>query len=339
MKLRNLLAIVALFSVGLTGNVFAAFTWQGGGADNNWTTTANWVGGQIANTGQQLIFDGTNTTSVNNTSAFTLNNITFNATAGAFTLSGLNVTQKGGFTDNNSSLTETIDFGGTSTYSTSTQAISVVAGGTLSIESAYGGSVGITKSSGGTLILSGSNGWTGAATVSNNGGSLLIGTGGNISSSSGVTVGTNDTFGTVNTNAAPITLLTNTPTLSLALGTTGAQSNIALNLYSGANSNDEITTSALTLTGSGTLLITLTDTTGNDNLSTTPYLLMTNTGALTQGEVTLAGSALGEGTLLVSGGDLFFDATTQVPEPSEWAMMLGGFALLIAIQRRRLRSL
>lgn len=53
MKLIILLAITCLFSI----NSFAAVkTWDGGGADNNWGTAANWVGDVVPVAGDDLIF-------------------------------------------------------------------------------------------------------------------------------------------------------------------------------------------------------------------------------------------------------------------------------------------
>jgi fibronectin-binding autotransporter adhesin len=197
------------------------------------------------------------------------------------------------------------------------------------------GSMALTMSGAGTQILSGVNTYSGATAV--NSGSLLIGQGGNIANSSGVTVAAGATFGTATTNTSATTLLTNAPALTLNMGSsTGGGSNLALNLYSGGTA-DTITAGLFTLTsGAGTVLVTVNDTTGN-NLSG-QYTLMswTSTSGVTPitGDFTLAGNAATEGSLVVSGDDLFFDATA-VPEPGTWAMMLGGLTLLVFVQCRR----
>jgi len=53
MKIIILLAAICLFS---TNNFAAVKTWDGGGANNNWTTAANWVGDVAPAAGDDLIF-------------------------------------------------------------------------------------------------------------------------------------------------------------------------------------------------------------------------------------------------------------------------------------------
>src|SRR4051812_44908440 len=66
----------------------STFTWTGGGANPSWTLPANW-GGVAPSPGDALLFDGANTTNVNNFAASTtFLGITFGAVAGSFTLTG-----------------------------------------------------------------------------------------------------------------------------------------------------------------------------------------------------------------------------------------------------------
>jgi hypothetical protein len=53
----------ALIVVVLSSSEASAGTkiWNGVGANNNWTTVANWFGGVIPVTGDDVIFDGTST--------------------------------------------------------------------------------------------------------------------------------------------------------------------------------------------------------------------------------------------------------------------------------------
>src|SRR5438093_5709812 len=44
---------------GLAAVRAADLTWTGAGADNNWTTAANWLGGVAPAPGDRLVFDGT----------------------------------------------------------------------------------------------------------------------------------------------------------------------------------------------------------------------------------------------------------------------------------------
>ncbi len=69
-------------------------TWDGGGTDNNWLAGANWDADIAPASNDALIFDGSiRLGPVNNYAAGALfNGITFNAAAGAFTLSGAGLT-------------------------------------------------------------------------------------------------------------------------------------------------------------------------------------------------------------------------------------------------------
>ena len=209
----------------------------------------------------------------------------------------------------------------------------------LTIGSQITGGIGLTKSGAGNLVLSGANNYTGATAVT--AGGLLLANGGSIPSTTIGVVG-GATFGTVAGNASHMTIGSTSTALTLNLGTSvaGNQSNLQLNLYSGGVS-DTISAGTLTLNAlpngaAGTILITLNDTT-NDNLSGTYNLLTWTsppTGTITTSEFTLAGSAVGEGSLSVSGDDLIF-TPAAVPEPSIWTMFILGLGVLGFCYRRR----
>jgi autotransporter-associated beta strand protein len=133
---------------------------------------------------------------------------------GTLTLSGVN-SYSGGTTisagtlavsaDNNlGNASGTLAFGGgTLQYLagfTSNRAVTLNAGGgtfdtngnNATLAGAIGGTGGLTKIGGGTLTLSGANAYTGATTI--NGGTLALSGSGDVSSSSGVTVGNGATF-------------------------------------------------------------------------------------------------------------------------------------------------
>jgi autotransporter-associated beta strand protein len=80
-------------------------TWNGGGADGNWSTPANWSGGKPPAAKSALIFNGTTNTITNNDLAANtqFNGITFAATAGSFTLGGNSVVLAGDINVNSSS--------------------------------------------------------------------------------------------------------------------------------------------------------------------------------------------------------------------------------------------
>ncbi len=84
-------ALAAMVQFGWSGGVNAATqTWDGGGADNNLSTAANWVGDILPVPADSVIFTGLvrNTPSVS--SATTYVGLTFDVNAGAFTFGGAN---------------------------------------------------------------------------------------------------------------------------------------------------------------------------------------------------------------------------------------------------------
>ena len=130
------------FSIGLLVCVISATsvaqaatdTWIGGGLDANWNTSGNWnniTGNAPPVANDSLVFDGTaNLTTSNNIAANTqFNGITFNSTAGAFTLGGNAITLGGDINDNNTTLTEKITLGIVLNGGTSN--VNVASGGTL----------------------------------------------------------------------------------------------------------------------------------------------------------------------------------------------------------------
>ena len=84
-----------------TGQVYTVaspFVWDGQGSDNNWTTGANWVGGQAPLPGSSLLFTGSAQTATDNDfpdgTAFQSVEIAGNS----FALSGDNLALTGGIT-------------------------------------------------------------------------------------------------------------------------------------------------------------------------------------------------------------------------------------------------
>jgi autotransporter-associated beta strand protein len=184
-------------------------TWDGGGADNNWATAANWDFDAAPNPGDDLVFDGiVRTNSVNNFVANTsFNSIQFNLSCGAFVLSGNSIYLSGGTSaiiSNHTSLTVSIvinitfnvaepsitttaggntDFSGTISHDGFT--LSFVGNGTSTISQIISGTGALTKSGTGILTLTANNTFSGVTTIS--AGTLQIGnagTTGSISSSS-----------------------------------------------------------------------------------------------------------------------------------------------------------
>jgi fibronectin-binding autotransporter adhesin len=84
------MAVLAAIGVGLRGVQGASYTWDGGGADNNWSTSQNWSADTVpANDGTATVyFGGTTKTQVNVDTNQSVQQLVFNTGAGAFTLSG-----------------------------------------------------------------------------------------------------------------------------------------------------------------------------------------------------------------------------------------------------------
>jgi autotransporter-associated beta strand protein len=152
---------LAAFAVALPQVAFAADRiWTGGGLlNNNWGNNNNWAGSGGISPLDSLFFGGTSgLTNNNNTAAGTqYNGLTFNSGAGAFTLGG-NSIKLGGNVTNNSTATQTINFGMELAGADRTFN---AASGNLAINGQISGSKGIVKTGSGTLTLSGDNTYSG----------------------------------------------------------------------------------------------------------------------------------------------------------------------------------
>jgi len=110
----------------------ATLTWDGGGADSNWSTGANWVGDPASGPGygDSLIFSGGVRTSNNNDLiSGSINSITFDAMASAFSLDGSFIRIDNGAITNLASRSHSIGMWGLDLRNTIV--VSNVAGGSL----------------------------------------------------------------------------------------------------------------------------------------------------------------------------------------------------------------
>ncbi|HEV8607904.1 MAG TPA: autotransporter-associated beta strand repeat-containing protein, partial [Tepidisphaeraceae bacterium] len=158
---RILLAACAAVLAGAAGASGAIQTWSGGGGDDKWTTGANWLGGTAPVANDALVFDGSvRLTPGNDFAAGTgFTGIGFAATAGAFTLSGNQVTLSGDITDDAAGQIETIGLG---LALDANRGVVVGDSAFLTINGVISGTgFGITKSGNGTLTLGGNNTYTG----------------------------------------------------------------------------------------------------------------------------------------------------------------------------------
>ena len=98
-------------SVSLTIGDVVDNVWNGGGTDDNWSTAANWSAGAPQSGVNRIIFAGTTrlTPNFDLPSGFSIFRLTFDSTAGAFTLNGTNTLSLNGDLLNNSSNNQIIN--------------------------------------------------------------------------------------------------------------------------------------------------------------------------------------------------------------------------------------
>jgi fibronectin-binding autotransporter adhesin len=340
----------------LTPNV-AFLAWSGAGADNNWSTGGNWVGGTapVLTVGsvQKLDFTGgTRLAPVMNNSYY-INALKFDSSAGAFAIaqSGNTLTLNGPLPSiiQQSASNQSIS-GGTIAVSANS-VVDVSGAGSLTISSALSGTGSLTKLSGGTLALSGNDSaYSGAIGVdagtlqvsgSNNvlgTGSTTVLSGATLQVNSGLTLG--NALSLTGTGAGGNGALNATPgagntaTLSGAITLGGATT---INLGSGTLAvNGGITGAGnnLTLTGAGNSTIGSAITTGtgavtlNGTGTTTFSGANTYTGMTTvnSGILNLSGTAV-KGSLTVGGGTVNDNASNQFASSSGLTVNTGTFNL------------
>ena len=150
----------------------ATSTWSGLGADNLWTTAANWDVAPVAN--DDLVFpdidDSARHTAVNDFAAGTAFGSITIGEAG-YTLSGNALSQPGGLFANYGTGTSTINIA-TNLSSSFPNTVSVQDGGTLVLGGALSGANGISKVGTGLVLFTQANSYTGVTTV--NAGTLAI---------------------------------------------------------------------------------------------------------------------------------------------------------------------
>jgi fibronectin-binding autotransporter adhesin len=162
---RRTLAAVSILSILCVIPAGAAtLTWTGEGADDLWSTPANW-GGTAPTAGDSLIFTSTRRLSNTNNlpSGILFNGITFDLPAGAFNLRGNPITLGGDIADNQVVTLQTISL---SLALNTTPNVAVVSDASLTLGGVISGAGhGITKSGGGLLTLGAANTFGGPLTV------------------------------------------------------------------------------------------------------------------------------------------------------------------------------
>ncbi len=167
----------------------ATFTWDGGhGGQSRWTDKNNWnPNGAPANDGTaDLIFAGTVRLTPETNGDWSINSIAFSSTAGAFTLTGNNVTINGTAVThairNDDDQTQTIDHaiitGANQSWAalagdlaiggnvTNNFALTLTGSANTTLSGVVSGTGSLAKTGSGTLTLSGANTYSGGTTVS-----------------------------------------------------------------------------------------------------------------------------------------------------------------------------
>ncbi|CAN5344596.1 hypothetical protein BH10ACI1_BH10ACI1_09700 [soil metagenome] len=172
------LIFVLLFSI----NAFAAVkTWDGGGADGNWNTAANWVNDIAPVANDDLVFPATSAQFTTNNNFFfftTFNSITFEG--GTYTVGGNPMTLRGLTVNGGTQAINTaVSLNGTPVFTAAQGSVTTLAilsvganGLTLDGDGSFGvglisGSGAITKNGLGASLLASSSGFSGAINLNN----------------------------------------------------------------------------------------------------------------------------------------------------------------------------
>ncbi len=185
--MKILITILLLF-IGAGSSLGAVKTWDGGGADDNWRTAANWINDIAPVSGDDLVFPAVATkyTSSNNLTLFsTVRSMTFEG--GNYTISGSPLLLSHGIvvTDGNQAINLVISLTAPQTFAaTNSTAIGIVAaallgGNTLTVDGAGGIGLGLISGSGqfvkngsGGALISSASGYSGQ--ITENQGVLIV---------------------------------------------------------------------------------------------------------------------------------------------------------------------
>ncbi|MEO5914382.1 MAG: autotransporter-associated beta strand repeat-containing protein [Luteolibacter sp.] len=323
---------LSLLAFWMTSAARAANIWDGGGApDGNWGTIANWDDNLLPVFPVALNFAGTaQLASVNNQTGIAVNGIAFDASAGAFTISGNSISLGGNVTNNSTSLqTLGLPLGLTAARTFD------AASGNIAVVGAISGSFGFTKIGAGTMTVSGANSNTLATTIT--AGTLKLGASNALTSTAGITFGTNST-GTLDLagftqTTGNFTATTNTAANGGTVTSSAAGGNLTIN--TGATNGAPFSQTAFT-NGTGTLALTLlgSNPTGNVQILNTTNsfsggltIKSSNVGSLTSANLATAGgltaqtlqgvrsnatAAIGSGGISIDNGQLFIIASLNV---------------------------
>jgi len=356
---RLILRIISVLTLGILVAPSVAlgqssYTWNGAGADNNWSTGGNWGGSGPSSPQAYLNFAGTTRTTSNNNFANGSAGfqIYFNSGAGAYTLTGnainfYNYGSNAPTIENDSSNLQTVQFqidveggnimniiantgnllfSGSGIYFDSNSLMNFTAntGKTITVSDTInqatngitiGSSIG-SSGGGGTVIFAGTNTYSGSTSI--NGGTLQLGNGGTTGSiASGNTIYFNVGSGTSASSGTLAINLTGSPTISnnLTMNSASDWANISVTSGQTATLSGAITGAGeFWTTGAGTVVIT-----PNAGSASRSASNVVSTGTLSVSDFTT--STLGSGGIFIVNGALNYTGTSTT------TTRLGNFAL------------
>ena len=355
---------LAALAVSMSATPAATVTWNGNGANGNWTTGANWIGGTAptgTGSGDTLVFgNGSNRLSSTNTVAnFQLasgTSLRFTNSSN-YTLTGSSLVLNGPVSQSGASavtIANDIALTGERTFSLANGGGSINVTGNISGPS----TAGINKTGGGTLILSGSNSYVGSTIVSL--GTLVVN---GTNTASGVTVtagatllgtgriGATSVEGTINAGSGTAAGILKVDSLSMLPDSTakftitGTGQGIGYNSIKSTGSIDLGNTNLDLVMNNTSLLPNYSTYKLFDAATVTGNIAGIPNVTYVGNELTFSESTSGSGRWLAydpaSDQTLVFDASngtlTVVPEPSSMIMlaMAGGVAGVFGMRRRK----
>ncbi len=180
--MNKLFFAIVFLTVLFSSNTFSAVkTWDGGGADANWQTAANWVGDTAPATNDDLIFPANAVQFTTNNNFFILTNFNSIAIDGSYTIGGnpLRIASSLTVTSGTQAINTAISLTGGQTFtangaSLTTIALLSVGGAGLTLDGTgslgiglISGAGAIIKNGAGASLIASSSGYSGAITVNN----------------------------------------------------------------------------------------------------------------------------------------------------------------------------
>jgi len=301
-------------------------TWDGGGGDANWKTPANWDGDATCPAaGDALFFGGTSKLTNTNTldEGTAVAGLTFNNTAGAFSLWGNAITLSGNVVNNDGDA-QTINVPITLDAARTFNAVS----GNIAVSNSLSGAGGLTKEGAYTLYLTASNAYDGVTTL--NTGTVVIADANALGSTAGNTIINTGRGATLNLRgnlmnlAEPITATGGNVNRNCILNETGTNTISGLITTSGGRYNANGGT-WLKITGgvTGVNAFFVVNANGTIEFTSAPITIGSGTFHADSGGLTILGVAGNSwGSTLFSGGTMRFDV--DGPLPATTTLQIGG---------------